>query len=416
MVQKHKIISMKHFCILILLFTNTLALARFEFDDSRLVDRESSSSELIIDKQTYQFPLLFDEKWNSSRNGFRASIGSLNANRFYYKEQTKFQTQNSGVVNFSFHRQKEQDLNEAYSDDVLKLSFRTPLGFTASILGSGDTYKDRGDLGVSLEAGNKDSLFVEVYYFATDVFFNEKTELEGYEYKRYPRSIGTRFHLSLGGFDVEGRGEWDTPTELITPIGDYEYRRHEVHVLATRELSEKSVLGLMISEADKFESQIDDVENGSEKFQRQSAAFQTFYLKRGGRPGYFESYRFTFEKRDAESEFLDNGALTNFDLLHYEWGLSYQNQTISVFENSHFLWGLFLNQPWFEELSSRQLYSSDSRLESKLQLALETRVGEYGKMLWNTSWDLDSLYQDALLEGESVSPWDGGNVQFQITF
>ena len=159
----------------IIFLISSPSLARFIHDDAANVDSEErSNTETWNDKNSYRYPLSWNQAWNSSELGYRVNAGSLNVSRFAFEDDVKIAPNPLSPLTASFLQSRREDLVEQSLEREIRLGWAFIPRMRLSLLGDSDTFKEYGDLGLALALWETSTSRTEVYYWNIDNYYKSK--------------------------------------------------------------------------------------------------------------------------------------------------------------------------------------------------------------------------------------------------
>ncbi|MEZ4744101.1 MAG: hypothetical protein R3B45_16910, partial [Bdellovibrionota bacterium] len=405
--------------ILALTIVSCPVIARFSHVDAEQIDPEPTDSELVIDAKSYEFFESSKSKWEDSKNGYRISAGSLNANRFYLIESIKLFSASDTSLNFFYTRERKEDLSEAMIDEVLRLQWAWQSILYTSLLADGNTHKKHGDLGFAVGIGDYSTKFIEIYYYQVDLYYNYKEPLADNRLSKTPATIGMQFNHTIHNNLVgKGKFEYDRPTNWQIQSEDRKYFYHrsqgEIHLEWQKSTQTKFILNSFYdhkSEGLEKISMPDEVENMkritySLDLYNVASENSSIAFYKSGIQFYSRAYNFSSSPILTEHKSIKRKELTLY-LLNY-------NPLINT-EKIFFQRGVFVSRVHLQK-SKNSLSQISENTEIKLLTALEKILGEKSSVVLNANWNIDQLYKNFPYNKKRFLPWNGGNVQLQIQF
>lgn len=395
------------------------AFARWDHRQAETLDKlDRLGHEYYNDINSYRAPWTWDAMSEGRQVQIKTHAGSLNQKEFYYGQSARVQTRADAPLQLTYEASRIDDRINVLEQDALILSYKPETSnFKYSLLadGFGDkAYSDMG-LGLSWWNSNKTGFYIDLW--KVDPFYNLK-KLDKTEYRssdNYSLNLGVGHKIS--NVLLNASYMHDTPVEWTRTERDliYKYEKQE------------SILNVVIDE-----ETVDYYATGSHMWLNESLGSLSFPVL----PGYSHKES-TLEigakgqhgRSTSQIGIWGLASETDYEGLAPSFSLAspasnpeltrIERREISIFGtwhspwsegSEHFSqWGLFANRINLQE-SSYNVYT-----EVKLQWAMDWAVGDQGRFLLGTTWDLDEM-GNGIGKGSLNRPWGGGFTQIMLSF
>ncbi len=419
---------------LLFLIGTPCALARFQQDDARAVDREERQDRATWhDGGVYRYYPRLQELWRARDLGFRISDGSYDADRSRIQEQLKVTTDPDAALVLAYKRERLHDLADEIIDNEMRFTAR--LGdFYGAVLADGETsFKQWGDLGVALGWRGRRRLEIDLYAWSVDHFYQSKQEVDFGNYETKPRTYGAHLVLDRdAGTGLELRYEVDTPfTWTRTFFGaatDYSYRyaHSRLDLDGRLELAPGwQLLATAVADV-KQESKTftpDGAMPYTKKLNKRSQHLDLSVLRRYD-DGDSDQLGVTHILRRGEASFTqgptpeaveeepspDSSRREGQAYLFHQFRLAPPNDSSQ---------GQFLQLGYVQSWARHDFSGfAEHGVDQKFQLAFELYFAKAAGVFLNATLDLDGIREDWPFDRGSTpgNLWDGGGVQFFALF
>ena len=418
----------RHFCLMacvVVVCYEPMLEARFQPEDANEIDQEERlNSESYNDEKSYAFPLEWQRDWSRRSLGFRVSAGSLNIDKFYYREQLKLLATQDGGGIFSFAQDRNEDFLFQSNQAEVRLGWQIRDSYFAGVAGEGGYFKKYGDLGFFAGIGAPKGNHAELALYSVDHYYNEK-EPGPNRYATKPWTVRGSVHYldEPTGTLVEAQLNYDSPLvwEQEDQSSTYAYRQATASVLAVLPIDDMTSLVFDADYGRKFESRSHLIAQGDKSLDRwasridMSACFVTNKERTNQwQPGLAVIHRhanYDYSRPDLPDLERDD-RLHSPDSMRRELLPYVLAQTaIGSSSQTHAIYGPIWSATEIAE-DNRPAFTN----EVKFQAALEQRWTPEVRVLLNTNWDVDNLTTDYPYRERSFRPWDGGNLQIQAVF
>lgn len=412
------------FTVYLVFFTNTFASSGYARFNERIPEKfeheVADDPEAWNDEISYRWPSPWHSIWNSAKNGVRISSGSLDANYFLFQREIKLfhREQNFSIA----YGESLHDFNE-FKDETREVEGTylptDHLGF--GILLDGASEKKWYDVGFSLRLINQNSTTLTFKYWIVDPYYDSKETNTENSYDKKPYSTVIEARHFFGNTELQFFREYDSPLTWNRTSEGYEffYERTETRWAVTHRVSpfssvtyQRSLLKLNEQKTTAFEST-----NERKLFERHLSRHSVKSTHANPESSYqyhfgaeyleyraFLSSSSTLESQESapptESEIK---GLRNEKMLFFE-------VHIPAFNNDYAQFGLHMNKVHMN------LVDDIERLEQKLQVAYDLRIQKGIFILFNTTWDLDRIWENYPYSDEDFKPWGGGALQLMAIF
>ncbi len=425
------------------LMGSSSGFARFAHQDAQRIDPlENASSEFYNDVLSYRYPLLWQESWEDSRNGFRANAGSLDIRRFSYLQEIKLESPRDQPLIFGYRQQTHEDTVNQSNLQELRVS---PSLFgdhtTLTLLGDCGFQKEYGDLGFELSS-RLGSQFQGTYRFwNVDAYYSSKKEVPQDSRPHITQSHEARLSWLPSTAASGSLGfSRDTPLtwSLLSEGYEYRYGLSQVFVEGTLPLGatqsrDAKALSFRFTSSTKFESMdfterltpqlvtrlpssLAKNESASElRFLKQTVTFQETeaVLKdlKGEYPWYGGLWHLAMESERQYSN-QENPTYSEKVTINRRETALYFYLTVPFGNQSPYL----IHHGAVANKQHNNYLKTTESIEVKYIAALELNLAEKTRFLLNSTWDLDQLAHDAPFQKRSFRPWGGGNLQVTMIF
>ena len=404
-----------------------LSFARFYHRDADAIDQESELNEETFNHiAAYQYSYPWNLRWLVRQNGFRITAGSLDVNRFYYREEVKFY--GGSWLRLKLDRQVQQDYTTHLEQNELQVEVYPLQWLYFAVLGQSDSFKKFGDLGGAMGIRFGALSFLEFYGISVDHYYNSKETITTDNYLTNPVTKGLKWvifpHSSIffkGHYELDSKLVWDRKSRGYT----YDYEATYID----------SLLGLRLGPtAWQFAYQSHNKQEGKEygevaapsfakHLQRdhQSATAETsIYWDNGS---YFgvgynlvnRTARYTYPTIDPT---LVNTEEDQDEEFPEPLEASTDRTDQTVFFKSRFagrehgfLTGLFVTAHHLTVGTA-----SDTSKEIKWHTAYQYFRGGNLSLQLSANWDIDKIRDNYPYTEKDFEPWDSGSLQFGISF
>ncbi len=397
--------------------------ARFMHEDASEIDREERlSSETYNDEVSYRFPLRWGELWDLSTIGYRVNAGSYNITRFMFLEDVKVTTDAARPVSFGFKQKRDEDMVEQRLASEIRLSFNREL-WRVALVGDGSTFKQYGDVGLSLMAVPTQMFSAEAVYWSVDHYYNSKKEFVVDSYTKRPKTYSLRLKWEFPGtarlrYDLD----YDAHTKWTRLSQDYYYEYSRMtHHLALRIGDRRGYsfnIDAYIDAKSEDKEHVTTVGNYHKSLDRSVSELEASVVY-SPQVGTDAAAGIIHVARDAQYNYAQDAAVTP-DLVNEPYSPSATRDEMVYYSTyyhpvggaSYFQYGLFVNDVERTEVGA----AAARNTEVKFQFAWDFQIDKYASVFLNTTWDLDHLYENFPYRTAAFKPWGGGNLQFIAVF
>ena len=396
------------------------AFARFYERDAYEVDRESLlGTETFNDEWSYRYPMSWEKPWEVGQIGYRINAGSYNIRRFMFLEDIKLSTDPTRLWSFGFSQNRREDMLETRQQSELRVNYFP--GFVRfGLLADGGTFKEHGDLGLSVGTVYQKYFSADLRYWSVDHYYNTKKEFSVDRYLKSPRTWELHLKLDASLWFVHYQYGIDTGMEWERLSQGYRYKSSRTtHELVASFGTEQISTRLLIDRDEKFEDKkyyltAGDYEKSLNRWTDQYE-WQMRWLTEAATQWVGGIIRLN---RRADYSFWADAVLTSDQFLEFDEddikrGETGYYVTIAQKYTDAFgmQYGLFANSVRISDSDS-----SEGATEIKAQVAWEFSFDKFASLFINSTWDLDKLGNDFPYTKRGFKPWGGGNLQFQATF
>jgi hypothetical protein len=400
------------------------AFARFNESDANLVDpEERANTETWNDKNSYRYPITWDDDWQKTAVGYRVSAGSLNASRFNFEDNLRIAPNPLDQFTASFNQTRQEDLVEQNVERELRAGWSFIPHTRLSLIGDSDTFKEYGDLGGALVLWEAAGQHTEVYYWSVDNYYKSKKNDEFGFRTKDSKTFGLySSNLVQGNMGWSIRYEVDTPLDWTHPAAGYRYeyarRRGDARFnIPTNKIM--TAYGSIFHEW-KFEKKVllQPTESG-QVYKTMHRLSNVYEIGATLKPEGGEIYTGAIQlvRRDADYQNGESISLSPVWMESYapkrirrtEGGLVLSNYR-PVSKSFALQHGVELNN-----VSIREDARVWRNVEIKYQLLFDFLLNESTSFALNTTWDIDQVVRDYPYPKKApFRPWGGGDLQFMM--
>jgi len=378
-----------------------------QFNGNFEIERHILGEENFFDWKSYQEPLPWRHQWYETRNGMRASTGSISLEQFYVDHEFRFEADVEPYFTFLYNQTQEQFYQE--NPIYQEVEFRFGKEFYFSIIGYPQFEKKYGDAGFAFAYGDPyGEGFVRFSQIRQDQLFNEKNVVDDKHsgedrYLETPRYSRLEIQSHSNNLLFRLKMKQVEPSHFLSTLEQVNkfYEDQEQELILDWNYREDQILGFTWHrEEEKREHQKGNVPLLSQSLQLE----------------YLDLY---YHLQFSDVEFLTVGTMISY----------FQNKIDAPTPTEQYFFRLDSRQIygfWQDRISqsTQILYSlqgGDFRLQRKKEkeqednseLQLKAGVGlilvdkKRFRFFANSTWDLDTFEQ---------RQWDGGNIMLQIYF
>lgn len=406
------------------LWTSPAAYGRFLLEDEGRIDTEERlGSESYNDRLSYRYPLPWEWQWQEHQVGARANAGSFTVSRFDYLEEFKAAAHGEGGVHLVFAQHRAEDMVESRQERLLGLGFDLGSDWQLYALGDVGSYKEYGDLGLSLSWGRDAERRLTASYWSVDHYYASKKTDPADTRDRTPQTLsGAADWRFTKDWRLSLRYEWDQAFAWHRPSRGYAYHHaaRRGSMRTAYRLSDIRLLELMASFEQKSEAKDFFEPSGApshgKSMQRlvregeiRASQVQAGYVAAMGLWGVARDARYLFDNplQIAEEAFRERPGPPSS---RRREAAAYATLLQPVLSRHSVQWGLYLNQVRIDE--ARAIRTT----ECKTQIAWDYSLSKTARGLINTTWDMDQLGADFPYDKRPFRPWGGGNLQIMAVF
>lgn len=409
-----------------LILASSIAYGRFEPEDANRIDpEEKNNTESWNDKNSYRYPMRWDETWWDSSFGYRVNAGSLNASRFNYDDDVMIEPRRLDTFNAAFIQSRRQDLAEETTEREIRTGWGFTPGMRLSILGEVNTLKEFGDIGMALGLRENARELTEIYGWSVDHYYDSKRSDEASERNDHSHTYGIRSRRKRAsnslGWDL--KFENDTPVDWLLPSQgwDYSYERRLLSSRIDIPLYTDCFVYAALNAERKFERKIALDGGGLDGHVFKSMDRRAIVSEFGTEFKTEASVQYQVAlqsiKRDVAYKYGSSnrnytGWLETFgpsEVRRNEWGFILTRHT-PVTTNFAFQQGTMINDAYIREDAAVW-----RKLEIKYQALFDFTLNDNTFFVLNTTWDIDQIAVDyPYSKAKPFRPWGGGNLQFMM--
>jgi hypothetical protein len=363
------------------------------------------AGEALNDAASYAWTRDWDDRWDVGGNGARMSAGSLNAYKFLYLEQIRFEaTPRDSALWLFLQREKRETANEYELSNELDLTFPFDRenNLAASLITDSDSDKKWSDMGLAI--GRRKNLvdYAEIFFWSVDHYYNTK-ELEDARWITKPYSWGLRFSRPENGLALRKLLiEIDTPSRLRRGSNFCDYAK--LALSATGDIGDEWRWGIQHQSKEK------------------SISYEGADVARIDADRAYNRLDLTWSRIAADRSRWTAGIELHSDILRRsditvantrEEAVLRADRASDIGNNFRGTLGAVASRG--ERTVDRGEPGEKETIEQvKFQTGLEYRVGDRGAFRTLANWDLDHLVTDFPFKKHQLRPWDGGLLQFSL--
>lgn len=399
-------------CAAALLALSSAQEVSAQFNGDFEIRRAALSDENFLDWKAYQFPVLWRYDWYTTRNGLRASVGSLNDRRFYMLHDIKLQADLGRSVAFLYTQESESFTREdgIYQEAEMRFGEFTH----ASLLGWPQHEKRLDNIGAALGYGGREKPdFMRVSYLRQFAEYNARSTRAESAQGRYveaPQLYRLEARRLWGGrLFTALEAKWEAPVE---------FEQRETGVTRDYEGDE------VTAEVDWWGPEGDWLVGGSlwrdaERREQAALGSDSSVSNLEQRMVWYSGEIYSWMRLADGSRLTIGFADSGFsNRIRGDTGadrFQFDITTAQLYSQ----WELHTGEGWYWLFSAqgawvdlRRIDGTDSennadreRFQAKGGVGLALEASGSHRFLFFSSWDLDSFEK---------GPWDGGGVQMQI--
>jgi hypothetical protein len=414
--------SCKRLIIWFIFFFSSPSLARFNHEDAAKIDTEErSNTETWNDKNSYRYPQPWNQAWRSSELGYRLNAGSLNVSRFAFEDDVKIAPNPLSTMTASFLQLRREDLVEESLEREIRVGWAFIPNMRISLLGDSDTFKEYGDLGLSLALWETPTSRTEIYYWSIDHYYKSKKSDDDAVRFKDSQSFGfvTKKDKTAAFIGWDLKFEMDTPLDWSHPAAGYryEYSRRALNFRFDVPVTDRSTIYVVADQERKFEAKQSTVFNDvSKRMLRLS-----------------DVYEIGLEQSPEEQDITILALQLVDRRVDYKQGVTpektplwAETQSPQAVRRKEYGFILTKHRPLADQHSIQNgvFFNSvhvreDARIwdttEVKYQLLLDIKLNKNSMFVINTTWDIDQIVRDFPYSKKApFRPWGGGDLQFMM--
>lgn len=384
-----------------------------QFNGKFEIERHFLDLENFLDWKAYQEPISWRYEWYRTRNGMRASVGSVSMYRFYLYHEIRLET-DVGEYFSILYEQKEDSLYD--SDPIYReAEFRFGKDWYGSIFGFPRHEKKFGNLGYAVSYGKRRSdNFIQISWLQQHVMFNEKnanTDKNSVDEKYNTIPIQDRIQIRQFWaerlfFDLDYKKINPTEFEIFSPKQIKTYEGME-YLITVDWIDEDWILGISSFSDRQLRNHIPEISSDTLPDLDQQLHLNWTDLYFGWQLNH-KNY-ITFGLLDG---LFENQIESTYPEHRYEFRFT-TTQLYGKWEHNRSEWfqWIFTLQAGSAQLHRDYLTVDESteedRFESKAGVGIVLMEENRYRFYVNPTIDLDFF---------ATRQWDGGNVQLQIYF
>ena len=425
--------------IFLVLYSPQPLSARFLEEDADQIDPEERLGlETYNDLLSYRYPAAAWLSWDDSDSGFRANAGSLNANRFLYAQDIKFNTGRGSPGSFSFRQSRREDVTSQRTESEIRATMMPAEALEISIMGDSGIFKEFGDLGLVVGFWGDRQHWIEAFYWSVDHYYNTKKSDPGDQRNRRIWSSGLRGTWRFGRdvflyaeYEFDVPLNWDRESKGFT----YTYQRQSATLRLQSGQKTEGIVEFATAYEQKQESKdwrnydADPLLQYKKNLARRISITDLTWMKTATEVDYELGTALFLRRADYAHELptVPGRSRTKDSIEKKEWDDLTEAPSPNSRRVEEAVFGS-MNRPLGNSRHHRIQYGFHSNyvviderhgyenFEVKTQLAWEYRYSDKASAFINTSWDVDQLAQDFPYRKGNFRPWGGGNMQFTATF
>jgi hypothetical protein len=410
-------LSTKHSChalvywlsLALFLATGSTAMG---FDDNKNISDIHLKDESFLDINAHQFRKYLDLAWLSTRNGWRATGGSVSNDRLFYHMELRLQKDISRSLSFgmelnqeNFYAKAPQPLPLIFAD-VYPSSLN---GIGISFIGTPAYDKRQADIGYAITFGRRPTNYTRFSWLKIDTLYNDKNEFDNSFYERYGETWKLEGMYQLDhNWNIYFDFSKDTPLNFIfdNQTSRFQHESYDHKLKLIHHISRNSFTGINIRTMN-VDKQLQETTNDNRQ-QLDYYMLDIYWTDTSYQSNKELTLGFRYDIfKENLADIIDQNNSYKFELNTWQ-AYSSLNHTYST----HQAWDLGLYLAWSER--SRQYNTNsineydDSGIQAKLRTSWQYHsIDKTSVLLFSMSFNLDDLIDD---------PGDGGGIYFQSSF
>ena len=402
----------------ILLFSSVhltdVALARVSRDECTALESDVPlAGEALNDAASYAWTRDWEDRWDAGGSAARISAGSLNAYKFLYVEQIRFEANPDQSPLWLFlQRDRFDTANEYESNNELDLTFpfRRENHLAASLITDSDSDKKFSDMGLAIGRRKNLGDFAEVFFWSVDHYYNTK-ELGDARWITKPYSWGLRFSrpetgLPLRKFNVE----IDTPSRLRRGTDFCDYAKRSLTATgdigpnwrwAMHHVAKEKRISYGDATRDAQGGGIDDV-NVSRAYNRIDVTWSALMPDESRWTAGAQLHNDILDRSDQNTRLERAEAILRAD------------RTGSIGNNFRGTLGLVASRGNRDVDPIEKQTIEQVKFQTGLEYLIIDKATLTGSFRALANWDVDHLVTDFPFKKKQLRPWDGGLLQFSL--
>lgn len=390
------------------------ALGRWDHRQAeRLGDYRDLGLEFYNDALSYRPPWTWQQREPQPGGGAQLAMGagSLNQREFIFSQKLSLATAATAPWQIAYRSERSEDPRFHLEQDATELSYRPP-GSTVryGLLAEAYSEKAFADLGLRFayhEAAARSSappLFDLSVWWVDGFYESKKLERDAYRDEN-PWATELRLAKNFGPARLRFEQSLETPVSWFRPERDQIYRAAAASSAASLSWGvPEEEWYLDVSHSWRREADLSLSGTKKRAYQFRSLSLEAGLRARHGRASsqlaFFGLGSELEETRRPEAELIAGPERRRELAAFGSWELPWEGRPTE----SQVL-GLFLNRAYIRSDAYR------ISTELKAQWAYAWAIGEQGRFLLGTTWDIDQLLRDFPYRQHGFRPWGGGYAQ-----